>query len=546
MSDTNSSFHVFLGITDVVTSQRLRHLCKPSIDIGDRGPRRTSLVLIAVGFILLVIATVSVFWDTQYQIIIFITRIAVGSKYYEIFARENAGTFLEIYVFNVTNAEAFLSGEDHKLRIEEVGPFTYQEYRKNEKFEIDEEAGVMRYIPRTRAAFRHEQSIDDPACINITVPNPAMLAISSMVSSYPYWTKYAFTMLTNRLKSKPIINIDVHSLLWGFDEPLIALSNTLMPGWITFSKMGIMDRLYDQSSTPVLEVSSANLDKFQVKKSDGYAGLKVWNYGDVSKRTRCNTFVDTYEGYAYAPRMARNHTIRLYRSTFCRMFDLSYIGVTSTEVSSEAFVYQISNNSYALNTNTECLCGQINECIEGISDISPCLFGLTIALSNAHFLYANPKLYDRIEGIRPDEMEHGSEFVIEPKVGAVISGRFTIQVNVIVNDVDFYSQVKPFSKMVVPLAYFKIIQPELSEKDKTYIKISSFYLPYIVHGMEALLFIIGLTILVYGLHQMYQKWRCYSVQVNNEIRHDNLQVETPLMDEKYPISELKTERQLKI
>ncbi|XP_047532103.1 scavenger receptor class B member 1-like [Vanessa atalanta] len=507
---------------------------------------RTLLVLIAVGLILLVIPTVSVFWDTQYRIIIFVTRIAVGSKYYEIFARENAGPFLQVYVFNVTNAEAFLSGEDHKLRIEEVGPFTYQEYRKNEKFEVDEEAGVMRYIPRTRAEFRREQSIDDPERVNITVPNAAMLAISSMVSSYPYWTKYAFNIMANRLQSKPIIDINVHSLLWGYDEPLIALSNTLMPGWITFSKMGILDRLYDQSSSPVLEMSIANLDKFQVKKSDGYAGLNVWEYGDVSKRTRCNTFVDTYEGFAYAPRMARNHSIRLYRNTFCRMLDLSYIGTTTTDVSSEAFVYQVSNYSYSINPSTECLCGKINECIDGISDISPCLYGLTIALSNAHFLYANPKVYERIEGIRPDEKEHGSEFIIEPKVGAVLSGRFTIQVNVIIKDVDFYPQVKPFSKMVVPLSYFKIIQPELSEENKRYVRISSYFLPYIVHGVEVLVFIIGLTILVYALCQMYQQWRCFGVQINNVMHNDNPQVETPLMDEKLKTFEINTDMQLKI
>lgn len=54
------------------------------------------------------------------------TRVAKGSKIYNILARENPGTLVRVYVFNITNSEAFMSGEDQKLRVEEVGPFTYQ------------------------------------------------------------------------------------------------------------------------------------------------------------------------------------------------------------------------------------------------------------------------------------------------------------------------------------------------------------------------------------------------------------------------------------
>lgn len=34
--------------------------------------------------------------------------------------------YLSLYIFNITNAEAFLSGADKKLRLEEVGPYVYQ------------------------------------------------------------------------------------------------------------------------------------------------------------------------------------------------------------------------------------------------------------------------------------------------------------------------------------------------------------------------------------------------------------------------------------
>lgn len=48
-----------------------------------------------------------------------------GSFLYNIFQTEVNGTRLSLYVFNITNEEQFMTGVDHKLKVEEVGPFTY-------------------------------------------------------------------------------------------------------------------------------------------------------------------------------------------------------------------------------------------------------------------------------------------------------------------------------------------------------------------------------------------------------------------------------------
>lgn len=37
-------------------------------------------------------------------------------------------------MFNYTNVEAFLDGTDKKLKVEDVGPYTYKEYRYKEGF----------------------------------------------------------------------------------------------------------------------------------------------------------------------------------------------------------------------------------------------------------------------------------------------------------------------------------------------------------------------------------------------------------------------------
>lgn len=69
-------------------------------------------------------------------------------------------------------------------------------------------------------------------------------AMTSMISNQPYIpTKAAFNLLANQVASTALMNMDVHSHLWGYDEPLIRLGNKWLPGWITFSKMGILDRV---------------------------------------------------------------------------------------------------------------------------------------------------------------------------------------------------------------------------------------------------------------------------------------------------------------
>lgn len=53
-------------------------------------------------------------------------RLTKGSTYYELLQHEIVGARISMYLFNITNAESFLAGDDSKIRLEEVGPFVFQ------------------------------------------------------------------------------------------------------------------------------------------------------------------------------------------------------------------------------------------------------------------------------------------------------------------------------------------------------------------------------------------------------------------------------------
>lgn len=53
-------------------------------------------------------------------------RLETGSALYNLLKNDIKAARLSVFPFNITNAEKFMSGEDSKVKVKEVGPFVYQ------------------------------------------------------------------------------------------------------------------------------------------------------------------------------------------------------------------------------------------------------------------------------------------------------------------------------------------------------------------------------------------------------------------------------------
>ncbi|KAJ0177536.1 hypothetical protein K1T71_006409 [Dendrolimus kikuchii] len=407
------------------------------------------------GLCLLAVTLALAFIDPVLIIAKYLCRAAYGTYVHDALKSKYAGVHISAYLFNITNAESFQSGEDQKLKVQEVGPFTYQEYRTNENLEIDQNAGVIRYTPKQDVYFIPEESVANPEDVNLTMPNIAMLSFASKLSDYSFIPRMGFNLLAAKLRSKAIVRMPAKDYLWGYNESLIQLGNKLLPAFVNFDTLGILDRLYDKKAKFSFEVSARNEDKFAIRTINKSGGLSMWGYDDPDRRDYCNSYTNVYEGIAYPTEMKPERPIRIYRSILCRFLQLDYHGRTTMWYGAEGLVYKISNNTYTYNNDTKCLCSK-GICLDGVSDMSPCFLGLPIVLSNSHFLYADPKLYERIDGMKPDEDLHGSSFTIEPKIGMVLTTSFSVQVNILVRDVNFNTETSHFSNMLVPIGFFKI------------------------------------------------------------------------------------------
>jgi hypothetical protein len=67
--------------------------------------------------------------------------------------------------------------------------------------------------------------------------------MASMLHKSSTFLNVGLATLARYLNSQPFLNLTAHEYLWGYDDPLVSLASTVLPNWIPFSKLGLMDRV---------------------------------------------------------------------------------------------------------------------------------------------------------------------------------------------------------------------------------------------------------------------------------------------------------------
>ncbi|KOB68268.1 Scavenger receptor class B member 1 like protein 15 [Operophtera brumata] len=205
--------------------------------------KKLVLSLTLLGLALLILPFIFIFVNPIQMLANFQLRIAKGTLLNELLLQEIEGAKLYVYLFNITNAERFLEGHDHILKVDEVGPFVYQEYRTNDDLEINIEPGIMRYTPNYRSELIIEESVGRPEDIFLVVPNIALLSAVQILSTYPYFIRQICKVVLTSMNMKALSRISAYTYLWGNTDPLILMVNSAVPGLIYYNSTGLMTRI---------------------------------------------------------------------------------------------------------------------------------------------------------------------------------------------------------------------------------------------------------------------------------------------------------------
>lgn len=385
-----------------------------------------------------------------------------GSAFYHLWQKPPINFYIKVYVFNVTNSKEFLSGRE-KLRVQEVGPYIYSEILENTNVTFNPNNTVT-YVPKRRVQAEPEISPRDAHADWIIVPNIPLLGVASMLHNSSFFLNMGLSTLVRYLGSQPLLNITAHDYLWGYDDELVRLASHLLPTWVPFSRLGLMDRMFDEGENVItITLNDSQADKTEAMKRrqriysfDIYNGLT--NFRQWTEKTSCSSLNGVSEGILYPKHMRSNDTFLIYRKSFCRVLPVVFSRSGVTNAGFPAYWFRVPDNVFDSpdrNPENACYCRpDVAPCLlSGLADMTSCYYSIPLALSFPHFLNGDPQLLEKLDGLSPDPSKHESIFVIQPDLGLPLAVRTRFQVNLAVYNTRQKAPVALFNNYTLPILW---------------------------------------------------------------------------------------------
>uniref|UniRef100_A0A182VPW5 Scavenger receptor class B n=1 Tax=Anopheles minimus TaxID=112268 RepID=A0A182VPW5_9DIPT len=506
--------------------------------------RKRVVKLCCLGVLFLTLAYAIIVIDPTEVIVENKLSMYEGSYLNRLWKKPPLEVFISIYVFNVTNPEAFMRGEE-RLRLQEIGPYVYQEFleHRNSTFNSN---GTLSFVPVRRQVFVPERSVGDPMEDRIMIPNIALLGVSSAAYRMSTFAAFAVAAALKPLGMAPILNITTHDLLWGYDDPLVRIASTLLPELIHFQKLGILDRMFDDGFDTVtinlpesvrnqqrqMEDSIVHDDDdvsnelteslheeyyhdiilrskteqpirdYSIDVWNGSPGLAHWGYvakdhWDAERRNiPCNTLQGSYDGSIFPRNISKTEVFNVYRKAFCRTLPIAF--EREGEVDGiKAYWFSIQENAFESSIDdpyTSCYCKN-NQCLpKGLGDLSPCWYNIPVAVSLPHFYKGDPTLSQAIDGLSPNKEKHDAVIIMQPQLGIPMKANIRVQISLLTN-VSFNSELRPFHNTVIPLIWAEMSLEKLTPELILLLNLLFGIAPYLQTGFVCILALLGASLL---------------------------------------------------
>ncbi|KAK3926537.1 Scavenger receptor class B member 1 [Frankliniella fusca] len=275
---------------------------------------------------------------------------------------------LMVYIFNYTNADTF-GQNGQKLRVKEVGPFTYRETTEKVDFKFYNNA-TLSYHEKKTYEFIPEMSAF-PETAKVFVPNIPFLSAVATARERSLLERWGMNMMLRGFDSKPILHIDVRDLLFGYEDRLFNIAKmTAINGRIPFQKFGLMVPKVGISEHEItMHTGAGDMSRLgQIVNFNGRDSQGVW------RSDECNA-IQGSDGAQFPP----------------------------LEVSTRARLWVYNRD----------MCRHA-----------------PVVMSFPHFLHGDPSLLHNVEGLRPQSEKHDMFVDIHPNLGLTLGGVSRLQVNV--------------------------------------------------------------------------------------------------------------------
>ncbi|KNC20910.1 hypothetical protein FF38_00324 [Lucilia cuprina] len=379
-----------------------------------------------------------------------------------------------IYVFNITNPQDVENGAKPKLK--ETGPFVFEEWK--DKYDIADisEEDAVEFNMRNTFIFRPDLGLSGEEVI--TMPHPliqfvsisikrekaAMLDMIAQGLQDIFEPKSAFIQapfMDVFFRGFDVICSESNSfaasaICLNFHTGSVKGARQINETHFKFSLLGASNHS-DAGRFKVSRGIKNNRMLGQVLEFEGDEELNVW------PGEECNKLKGT-DSTIFAPLMKPSEGLWTFSPDLCRSLGpqyqkkVIYNGIP-------AFRYTMDFGDVKNEPENHCFCKDYpDNCpAKGTMDLSLCNETPMVA-SMPHFLNADPKLLEDVEGLQPDERKHGIYIDFEIISGTPLSIAKRLQFNLDVEPIEELPVMSKLKPLVMPLFWVE----EAVDLDKTF------------------------------------------------------------------------------
>ncbi|XP_061732181.1 scavenger receptor class B member 1 isoform X4 [Nerophis ophidion] len=354
--------------------------------------------------------------------------------------------YMSVYFFNILNPKEVLNGE--KPIVEQRGPYVYRKriQKENVTFHAN---NTVSYLEYRSYYFEPDMSSGNESDV-VTIPNMLVLGAAVMMENLPFAVRLMISATFKTFKEGPFLTKTVGELMWGYDSGLVDFLNKYLPGMLPSSgKFGLFAE-FNNSNTGLFTIFTGQDDIKNVHRVDSWNGLTELDYW---RTPQCNMINGT-AGQMWPPFLTKTSTLPFYSPDACRSMELVYQRPGSIKgIPLYRFVAPktlfANGSDYAPNEGF-CPCRQ-----SGLLNVSSCRQKSPVFISHPHFFNADPVLLDYVQGLHPNEDEHGLFIDIHPQTGVPLNVSIRLQLNLYMKRVSAITETGKIAETVMPMIWFE-------------------------------------------------------------------------------------------
>ncbi|XP_061459093.1 scavenger receptor class B member 1 isoform X3 [Rhineura floridana] len=353
--------------------------------------------------------------------------------------------FMSLYIFEVLNSKEVLRGATPAVA--QRGPYVYREQREKTNITFHNN-GTVSFLEYRYFNFQPDLSNGSESDY-VIVPNILVMGAAVMFEHLPMPMRLTLSSAFVVFGQGAFMNRTVGEIMWGYEDPLIDFLNSLKPGLLPFKgKFGLLSEL-NNSHSGLFTVNTGMENISKIHMVDTWNGLKKVPYWNSDQ---CNMINGTI-GQLWPPFLTSSSPIELYSPDACRSMRFTYNksgefkGIPTFRFLAPKTLFA-NGIDYPPNEGF-CPCRQ-----SGILNVSSCRFNAPLFISHPHFLNADPELLKTVDGLHPNEEEHGLFVDLHPLTGIPMNFSIKMQLSLFMKKVPGILQTGTVKPVVLPLLWF--------------------------------------------------------------------------------------------